>query len=625
MIMEGVSSASFPYAPRKHQLEVSREISRELRRRNFILEAPTGFGKTPVVIHALLPYIERGYRVVWAVRTGSETDRPVEELKVFRERAGVKLFAVGFRGKRDMCLLARKFGERLDYSEVSYICSRERARCPFYRKLREGVDLERFKRRGALTFVEVLAEAERLEVCPYFLQRDLLRFADVVSLSYNYVVSEELSWGIRSVFPFRESILVVDEAHNLQNLNLGGDTVTEGTLVRAVSEARLMGDEEVAGFVEHVRAAVSELFGGLGEEESAIFDPEQLLPDGYAELLERALKLGEAVREARYKQGRRPQSSLHHFAEFMSTALAARGVRGVALIAEKLEGRIQLEILDMRAAEILKGVWKSFRRVIFMSGTLSPIDAFAETIGVDNYHAVSVPSPYDEANASVYIVRDLTTRGEELSEEMATRYVEAISELLGRVRRNTAVFTASYRIQAGLFEAGLREKAEELGYEVFSEKRDMSGDEASVILKKFKALAREGRGLLVAPMGGRFAEGSDYPGEELMCVFLAGIPFEKPTTKTKLYIEYYKELYGEEKGRLYAYVYPALRRAAQALGRALRSPYDQAVLVLGDGRYRSYLQLFPDYVRELAKEISYRELGSVRLPWMEVKLPRPAA
>ncbi|MEM4445573.1 MAG: helicase C-terminal domain-containing protein, partial [Thermofilum sp.] len=90
-----------------------------------------------------------------------------------------------------------------------------------------------------------------------------------------------------------------------------------------------------------------------------------------------------------------------------------------------------------------------------------------------------------------------------------------------------------------------------------------------------------------------------------------------------LYVEYYEELYGEDKGRLYAYVYPALRKAAQALGRALRSPYDQAVLVLGDSRYKTYSQLLPDYVRELAKEASYRDLGSVRLPWLEVRLPRP--
>ncbi len=615
----------FPYKPRRHQLEVSREITRELKRRHVVLEAPTGFGKTPVVIHALIPFIERGRRVVWAVRTGSETDRPIEEIRVFRERAGLRVFAMSFRGKRDMCLLARRFGEQLDYSEVSYICSRERSRCPYYRRLEEGVDLQRLTSRGALTYLDVLGEAERLGVCPYFLQRRLLRLADVVSLSYNYVVSEELSWSIKALFPFREAVLVVDEAHNLQHLNLGGDEVTEGTLERAASEARLVGDKEVAELVEHVRERVAELFGGLGEEESKAFDPEELLPPGYQELIERALKAGEAVREMMYKQGKRPRSSLHHLASFLEAALAARGVRGVALVAERLDGKIHLEILDMKSAEILRGVWRSFWRVIFMSGTLTPIEAFAETVGLDDYHAISVPSPYDEANASVYLVSDLTTRGEELSDEMARRYVEAVALLLGRVRRNTAVFTASYRVQARLLEAGLREEAERLGYEVLVERREMGGAEAETVLRRFKSLSREGRGLLVAPMGGRFAEGADYPGEELMCVFLAGIPFEKPTVKTQLYIEYYQELYGEEKGRMYAYVIPALRRAAQALGRALRSPYDQAVIVLGDSRYKHYMTLLPDYVRELAVEVSRRELSKARLPWEEVKLPREQA
>ncbi|MEM0307882.1 MAG: hypothetical protein QXO64_02950, partial [Thermofilaceae archaeon] len=100
----------FPYKPRPRQIEVAEEMARALKRTNVILEAPTGFGKTPVVLYALLPYVERGRRIVWAVRTGSETDRPVEELAVFRRELGLKLVGVSFRGKRDMCLLARKFG-----------------------------------------------------------------------------------------------------------------------------------------------------------------------------------------------------------------------------------------------------------------------------------------------------------------------------------------------------------------------------------------------------------------------------------------------------------------------------------------------------------------------------------
>jgi DNA excision repair protein ERCC-2 len=614
-----LSKYKFPYKPRPRQLEVASEIQETLKTANVILEAPTGFGKTPVVIYSLLPFLDRGGRIVWAVRTGNETDRPIEEFRVFREKSNARFIAMSFRGKKDMCLLAKEFGETLDYSEVSYICSRERKRCPYYKRLEEGVDYSTLLSRGVLTYSEVYEWARKKKVCPYFLQRELLKVADVVSLSYNYVVDESLSWTIKGAFPLSQSILVVDEAHNLTQLNLGGDTVTEGTIERAKREAEELEARDMAEFIDKIQENVEKEFSSLGEEESQVFSPLKLI-DGREEMIEKMKTLGEEVRDMRFREGKRPHSSLYHLSNFLEEATSYEGERGVALIAEKIDGKIHLNIWDMRSSEILSNVWKKFRRVIFMSGTLSPIEAFAETIGVKNYKPISVPSPYDETNASVYIVKDLTTRGEELSQEMARKYVEAIGKVLERVKGNTAVFTASYRIQLKLLEAGLRETSQQKGYQVFVEKRDMSGQEAGEVLQEFKKLADEGKGLLVAPMGGRFAEGIDLPGKELVCVFLAGIPFEKPTVKTNLYISYYEELYGEGKGRLYAYIYPALRKASQAIGRALRSPRDQAVIILGDHRYNNYLPLLPDYVRELRQEISHTELDHIQPPWERIKL-----
>lgn len=614
-----LSKYKFPYKPRPRQLEVASEIQETLKTANVILEAPTGFGKTPVVIYSLLPFLDRGGRIVWAVRTGNETDRPIEEFRVFREKSNARFIAMSFRGKKDMCLLAKEFGETLDYSEVSYICSRERKRCPYYKRLEEGVDYSTLLSRGVLTYSEVYEWARKKKVCPYFLQRELLKVADVVSLSYNYVVDENLSWTIKGAFPLSQSILVVDEAHNLTQLNLGGDTVTEGTIERAKREAEELEARDMAEFIDKIQENVEKEFSSLGEEESQVFSPLKLI-DGREEMIEKMKTLGEEVRDMRFREGKRPHSSLYHLANFLEEATSYEGERGVALIAEKIDGKIHLNIWDMRSSEILSNVWKKFRRVIFMSGTLSPIEAFAETIGVKNYKPISVPSPYDETNASVYIVKDLTTKGEELSQEMARKYVEAIGKVLERVKGNTAVFTASYRIQLKLLEAGLRETSQQKGYQVFVEKRDMSGQEAGEVLQEFKKLADEGKGLLVAPMGGRFAEGIDLPGKELVCVFLAGIPFEKPTVKTNLYISYYEELYGEGKGRLYAYIYPALRKASQAIGRALRSPRDQAVIILGDHRYNNYLPLLPDYVRELRQEISHTKLDHIQPPWERIKL-----
>ena len=78
-------------------------------------------------------------------------------------------------------------------------------------------------------------------------------------------------------------------------------------------------------------------------------------------------------------------------------------------------------------------------------------------------------------------------------------------------------------------------------------------------------------------------------------------------------MRYYQELYGAEKGYFYGYVLPALRRASQAIGRALRSLDDRAVIVCGDWRYANYLDLLPDYVARTLVRAESPELGGVIL------------
>jgi DNA excision repair protein ERCC-2 len=608
----------FPYTFREKQEELLEFIQREIWNGAVCINAPTGFGKTPVILASLLPYVEeRGLRIIWAVRTGTETDRPIEELKVIN-REGGRFFGLSYRGKKDMCLLAREMKHEMDHEEVSFLCKTKGEECRY----RRNFYFEPGEFKEPLLYSEILTICRRKKICPYLVQRELLPYADVVSLSYNYIIDAKLAWTVKQQVHFKRSFLVVDEAHNLQHAcsNLFSDSMTSATLTRATREAEELGAKRTGQLLSKIKEGLGRV--KVGEEEKE-FDMEGFLNSlGEPELLEEEFltmrDCGNRIRRRRLEEGKRPQSSLFHLASFLLASLENLGVRGVKFLCRREDGNLVVERWDMRASEVLAGRWPEFLACIFCSGTLSPVKAFAETVGLQLYSGKEIPSNFPPQNVLALITRGLTTKGEVLSPEMAEKYVKTIGEFAAALRTNLAIFCASYRILEDLLEAGLREEVEGLGRRFFRESRGMSGEAGRRMLEEFKGCAGTSEpGLLCASAGGRFAEGADFPGKELEGIFLVGVPFERMTTRTKLYIDYYRELYGKGKGRYYAYVVPALRRASQALGRALRSKEDKAALVCGDERYaqRRFLRLLPDYFRGNAQLVNPAEMRGKLDSW----------
>ncbi|MEM2135002.1 MAG: ATP-dependent DNA helicase [Candidatus Jordarchaeaceae archaeon] len=616
----------FPYDPREGQEEFMEFISKNIDEGAVCLNASTGFGKTPAILAALLPKVKK-HKIIWAVRTGNETDRPIEELKIINDNLGKEFFGLSYRGKRDMCLLARdiRLEEEMDYQDVSFLCENRRKNCDYYLGL-QNLDVEDFLGAPKL-YSEILKLCREQGVCPYFAQRELLPYADVVSLSYNYIIDDGMSWSVKRLVPFASSFLVVDEAHNLQSAcaNLNSDRITLGTLTYALREIQKFNSLEarrVENLINRLRSELQHIFEKVPGEEME-FNPKEFLgnmlrkigADKYllVEVLQLMNEYGAKVRRSQLEEGKNPRSSLFHLSNFWLAVIENMDVQGVAFIASKERENIVLEMWDMRAAEILKEKWKNFYGCIFCSGTLNPIKAFAETIGLENYVGKSFHSPFDKDKIAAYVTRGLTTRGEELSEEMAKAYVDAIEKFVDAVKSNIAIFTSSYRIQNDLITAGLKEMVESKGRPFFAEKEGMSGDSSREILDSFKDAAyQKNPGVLCAPCTGRFAEGADFPGKELEAVFLVGIPFDRMSIKTQLYLKYYETLYGKEKGTYYAYVVPALRRASQALGRVLRSKEDRGIFILGDERYneRRFQQLLPDYIQENLQTIETPNITS---------------
>ena len=590
----------FPYKPRKYQVNALRFIQTSLKDgyKGIILNASTGFGKTPIVLAALIPYMLEGYKVVWAVRTGNETDRPIEELKEFKKRLGIRIFGLSFRGKRDMCLLARDiFKGSIGYEDANFVCKNLRKRCKYYNEFLKGINPLIFTKEPRL-YSEILEISRELQVCPYMVQHYLLKFASLVSLSYNYIVRREISWSIRKSFRFKDTILVMDEAHNLQNINLFSDKITYNTLLRSIREAEDHDWSIISDILNEFKEKIDKMRKGLSlrKEEDIVFDPGEFSEILDYSILEKMQSAGSYIRKEQLKEGKRPHSSLYHFSSFWLKALDNMDEDGFAFIAGIDNRNFYMEIWDMRSSEVLKNIWNEFKSTIFISGTIKPISAFSDTIGIDNYVGKEIPSHYKPENVLGIVLSDLTTRGEELSNEVGYKYIRSIELFIGSLNTNIAIFTASYRIQKKLIDLGLLNSIKKTGRLPFIEERGMSGEYARRMLEKFKGLKDEDKkGVLIGPAGGRFAEGADFPGKELEGIFIVGIPFDRVTARTRKYLEYYTKIYGKRKGRYYGYIIPALRRASQAMGRALRSENDRAVIVAGDYRFKNYLELLPDF------------------------------
>ncbi len=569
----------FPYRPRRFQTEVMKFVEKGIGSVSCI-HAPTGFGKTPVILAKTLEAgREHGLKVVWCVRTGHETDRPIEELKVISRKHPVT--GISFRGKKDMCLFAEDLGLRGDHGSTSFFCSVRKRECEYFRNL--GSADPDFS--GPVSFREILEFGRKEKVCPYYLQKVMSGSCDLLSLNYNYILDPRISAFSSGLFDPGNAILVVDEAHNLRGayISVNSDRLGPATVKGAEEEARELGVRipELGRLERFLKNLVNE----------RVVDPDEVPGNGLSDLF---LELGSRVRVSRLKEGKVPRSYLYRLGTFLSR-LGLTEEEGVFLTGEAGT----LELTDARTWRMSE-IWEEFHTCIFCSGTLRPVKAFARTVGLKDYREMTVPS--FEVRTRTFVLTGVSTRGENLERDMAERYASC----LARVKEsglNSAVFFSSYRVMNSVLDICGRK-------DFLVETPGMGGAEAGELLERF----REEGGVLCASTHGRFSEGVDLPGK-LDLVFIAGIPFERMNLKTKLFLDYCKKVYGRWRGTYYGYVVPALTRVSQALGRALRGEGDRAVFVLGDERFLEprIRGLLPGYVEP--EPVSWRDFagGSVDL------------
>lgn len=599
----------FPYQPRANQLEIVNFITENVSQgSHVVMESGTGTGKTVCALSGVLEYtLSNGKRALYVTRTNSQAKQVVVEMRAINERQSVPTMAL--QGRRSTCPAQRDLGEDLGPAELAKLCEEMKKRtragqsggCRFYENFRrKGPEWwKRFLTGEVPSAEELIDRCERLGCCPREVMRSMLPLAHLVVAPYNYILSKEVREKLleQMSVEVEDLVIIVDEAHNLPERAREEEsfTIDAGLLTSVRQERRLYGNPKLVlnitldKFLEALFLVLSEGAKRCDGKESVEVEQGFLSTtlngalgidkEGSTTLVANLFNHGQLILDQAIEGGKDPVSRTLHLAERLMLWSAVDGSR--FLFQARNGESMALDAICLDPFSSLE-VFKHCRASVHMSGTLRPLAQYVQVVGLgDRVVRRTFESPFPKENRTVFCATDIDASFESMrNPESVGRMKDHIVRLCNEVDRNTMVFFPSYRVMRQLSLQGLEGA---LQGKVFREEQGMSQDRLMGMVERFK----EERGaVMLTVMGGRVAEGLDFPDEELQMAIIAGIPYPSPTLQQQRLKELYDRRY--HKGWEYANEAPAIRKMLQAMGRLIRNETDVGACVILDSRAKRF-------------------------------------
>jgi len=613
-----------PYKLRGNQKQIIDSIQSTIDNKNhMVLEAPTGSGKTFSSLAATLPFvIEQDFRIIYCVRTNSQQKQVVHELNQFK-KSGNQIKAVAIQGRDALCPQQKHDKEikKSNWSEKSKICKSLKmqvkmgeAGCPFYRPLlRKSQSLVNEWSSKLLTAQEFAIEAEEANLCPYELNKLLLKEAQIVIVPYVYFFEEFirkylLGWMGTSI---DRIITIIDEAHNLPDWARGAasESMTLESINRALNEAKDYGYQLENGrdpvqFLNFVEASIEKLADDhiLKNEDECLLPSHIVSLDSETSTFETEMmslgkmtlyrlkqdstelaKMGQMIRQNLLDHSKRPRSYLGSVGDFLCRWLDSIESHTIRLVG-KNPLRLEKVCLDPR---IMTGFLDETAGVVSMSGTISPLDMFRDLVGLRPDSILERrESVFPKTNKKVIFLDDVNTSYRMLVSDfgMMEKIKVKIRKIINHFDGNIALFFPSYKLLNSTLDDFNIKKP------VYREYQGMNQEELMSTVESFKS---ERGAILAGVMGGRLSEGIDYPDTTLEMAIIVGIPYPSPGARQEA-LQHYYDIKFDGRGWKFAVESPAVRKLLQAAGRVVRSETDKGLIVIADNRARSFLEYIPD-------------------------------
>jgi DNA excision repair protein ERCC-2 len=596
---EAARRLPFPHAaPRPIQEKIIEAVDRAVRGGEILLaEAPTGSGKTAAALHpALAAGLESGRQVVFLTSKTLQQKMAVSALTAMNERV---FHTLQVRAKEKMCANDRILCHE-EFCRFARNYPEKMARSNILGRLRDS-----YSHHDPDTVFE---EARREEVCPFEVQLELAERADAIVADYNYVFEPGVAMRHLTGEGLRDTVLVVDEAHNLPDRarQIFSPELLQGDLSALFNRLVLQpGDVfadlavSVGDLLEVLERAAVDL--PEGEAIAEIVPPADEIHVWRSDWEPKLLRYLDWKRDTKLALPDDPVLDLHFAVMRFAAVLNLYGPDFTCVVERRADG-VRLALVCLDPSRAIGPVFRASSAAVLMSATLTPHSAVQRLLGLppERTSTISLPPPFPRENRKVLIVPEVRT-----TYAARDRNYGPIASLLAEMSDahsgNDLVLFPSHR-----FLAEVAQRMPSTRARLLLQRPDLSDFERQRLLEALTSPPADGI-LLFAVSGGMYAEGVDYPGDVLSGVFVVSPALPQVSFERELLRRYFEEQ--EEAGFDYAYLQPGMTRVVQAAGRLIRSETDRGVIALLCRRFleEPYVSRLPrDWYGEAPQELVSR-------------------
>lgn len=601
-----LSSLTFPLNPRAGQQQLMDAVATTIHKgARLYAQASTGSGKTIATLYPALKAMGSGEvsRVAYLTAKTMTRRAALDCLDLLRPQdVATNVLVVTARDK--LCPLRDKSrGIDVRARPLASLCNP--VECPLARGHYNSVNDALF---DAISTYDVLDAdcvkdvAARHHVCPYELQRDMARWADIIICDYHYAFSPSASLlGLADEPGGNDTVFLIDEAHNLVE-RMREMYSAELCVSDLKGLERLLGSKPAfAELTKAVRAVVSAFPVWNKELTSASYAGPQTRK-GKPSF--QKVHLGNTFTDPLAALADGINSSLEQLSDDSSSmdielvlalrdmSLQVRGFIGalqrsekgyVTFLARDAKGGRRLKVYCVDPSYDLEERLKQSKAAVFFSGTLLPMEYHRKLLAAqDEDTSLYVQSSFDYHRQQVLIAADVSARFSKRGQELYARIAAYLVATTRSLPGNYLTFFPSYAFMEEVAKA-LAPLVDD-GTEVVRQIPGMREGERELFVSRFRKQRTAGRSLIgLCVLGGIFGESIDLPGEALVGVAVVGTGMPRTSAEREVIRSHFDA--EEGKGFAYAYTYPGLIKVLQATGRLIRTEKDHGVVLLLDDRF----------------------------------------